>query len=122
MESFAWMNLIGVDRWLPFDVAFGSLTVVGTPTYTGRYRLVGRKCEFQVQFSASTSIASSGSWSDYLTLPITAKGLGGAATMEDDTTNAVVGNCRINVTNSRCYLPLQPASSDTFILAGWFEV
>jgi hypothetical protein len=114
------MNLLGVDRWMDFTVAFGSLTVVGATSYAGRLRFLGRKCEFQVKFSAATSIASTAG-TDYLTLPVPAKGVAGMAVMSNDTTNIAVGVCHVDVTNSRCYLPTQLASGNVFTLAGWFE-
>lgn len=119
--SFAWRDLIGQDRWESFTVVFGALTVVGATSYTGRLRKVGRSCEFQVTFSAATSIASVAG-TDYLTLPITAKGLAGIATMTNDTTNVAVGVCHIDVTNSRCYLPAQVASGNTFTVCGSYEI
>ena len=120
-ESFAFLNLQGRDRWDTFTPAFGSLTVVGATSYSGRYRMVGRKCEFQVQFSAATSIASVAG-TDYLTLPFTAVGLSGIATMTNNTSNVAVGVCHIDVPTSRCYLPTQVASANVFTLAGSFEV
>jgi len=120
-KGFAWRDLLDVDRWESFTPAFGSLTVVGATSYTGRYRFVGKQCEFQVKFSAGTSIASTAG-TDYLTLPVAAKGVAGLATMTNDTTNIAVGVCHIDVTTSRCYLPTQTASGNTFTLAGWFEI
>ena len=38
------------------------------------------------------------------------------------TTNVSVGTGVIDATNSRCYLPSQSASGNTFSLAGWYEV
>lgn len=119
--GFAFRDLIGEDRWVAFTPVFGSLTVVGTTTYTGRLRVVGKSCFFQVQFSAATSIASTAG-TDYLTLPMTAKGLAGVGTMTNDTTNIAVGACHIDVATSRCYLPTQAASGNVFTLAGWFEL
>lgn len=119
--SFAWRDLIGQDRWTEFTPVFGSLTVVGATSYTGRLRKVGRSMEFQVSFSAATSIASVAG-TDYLTLPITAKGLAGIATMQNLTTNVSVGNCVINVSSSRAYLPDQVASGNTFVICGWYEI
>lgn len=119
-DSFARKDLGGLDRWESFTPQF-SLTVVGNATYAGRMHVVGRQCFFQVQASASTSIASIAG-THYLTLPLTAKGYGGAGQMTNDTTNTAVGNCHIDVTNSRCYLPTQGASGNTFIISGWFEV
>ncbi len=120
-NGFSFRDLIGQDRWMAFTPVFGSLTVVGATSYTGRLRFVGRQCQFQVSFSAATSIASVAG-TDYLTLPATAKGLAGIAVMTNDTSNVAVGVCHIDVTNSRCYLPAQAASGNTFTLCGSFEI
>ena len=120
-KSFAFRDLKSQDLWLSFTPVFGSLTVVGATSYTGRYRMVGRSVQFQVQFSAATSIASAAG-TDYLTLPITAKGISGMAVMTNDTTNVAVGVCHLDVATSRCYLPAQVASGNTFKLCGWYEI
>ena len=120
-QSFSFLDLTGQDKWNSFSPVFGSLTVIGATSYSGRYRFVGRKCEFQVRFSAATSIASSAG-TDYLTLPFAAAGLTGMAVMTNDTTNIAVGTCHLDVATSRCYLPTQGASGNTFNLTGWFEV
>ena len=120
-KSFAWRNLLGQDRWESFTPVFGSLTVVGATSYTGRYRVVGASVQFQVTFSAATSIASVAG-TDYLTLPIAAKGIAGIATMTNDTTNIAVGVCHIDTNTSRCYLPTQAASGSTFTICGSFEI
>ena len=120
-DSFSWRDLVSQDTWNTFTPVFGSLTVIGATSYSGRYRFVGRKCEFQVKFSAATSIASTAG-TDYLTLPFTALGLSGMATMTNDTTNIAVGTCHLDVATSRCYLPTQVASGNTFNLTGWYEV
>ena len=121
--SFAWRDLHQQDRWEAFSPTFGALTIVGTPAYFGRLRVVGRQCFFQVKFSAGTSIASVAG-TDYLTLPITAasQGLSGIATMTNDTSNIAVGVCHIDVATSRCYLPAQLASANVFNLAGYYEI
>ena len=120
-ESFAYRDITGQDKWTTFTPVFGSLTVVGATSYSGRLRFVGRQCQFQVQFSAATSIASVAG-TDYLTLPIAAVGLAGIATMTNNTSNVAVGTCHIDVSTSRCYLPSQSASANVFTLAGWYEV
>lgn len=120
-KSFAFKDIQGQDQWVSFSPVFGSLSVVGATSYTGRMRVVGRACEFQVQFSAATSIASVAG-TDYLNLPFTAKGVSGLATMTNNTTNIAVGVCHLDVTTSRCYLPTQLASANVFTLAGWFEI
>lgn len=119
--SFAYRDLTGQDLWLAFTPVFGSLTVVGATTYTGRYRVVGRSLQFQVSFSAATSIASVAG-TDYLTLPVAAKGLAGLCVMSNDTTNIAVGICHIDVSTSRAYLPTQTASGNTFLLCGSYEI
>jgi|SRR5688572_12001397 len=119
--SFAYRDLLSTDRWESFIPAFGSLTVVGAPSYEGRYRIVGRQLQFQVRFTAATSIASAAG-TDYLTLPIGANGITGIAVMTNDTTNVAVGVCHIDVTNSRCYLPSQAASGNVFTLCGSYEI
>lgn len=119
-ESFAWRDLLSIDRWETFTVAV-SLVVVGTPTYTGRFRRVGRQCFFQVTLVATTSIASTAG-THYVTLPITAGGLAGVATMTDGTTNIAVGVCHVDVATSRVYLPTLVASANTFTVAGCFEI
>lgn len=120
VNSFSWDDLQGKDQWVPFTVVFGSLTIVGAPSYLGRMRFVGRWCQFQVQFSAGTSIASVAG-TDYMTLPVAAQGLAGMATMTNDTTNIAVGVCHVDIVTSRCYLPAQVASGNTFLLCGSFE-
>lgn len=119
--GFSSRDLDGIDRWESFAPVFGSLTVVGATTYTGRYRVVGRSLQFQVKFSAATSIASVAG-TDYLTLPVTAAGISGIAVMTNDTTNIAVGVCHLDVTTSRCYLPTQTASANTFVLCGSYEI
>jgi type II secretory pathway pseudopilin PulG len=120
-RSFAYRDLLSTDRWESFTPVFGALTVVGATSYTGRYRIVGRQCQFQVQFSAATSIASTAG-TDYLTLPITAAGLSGIAVMTNDTTNIAVGVCHIDTGTSRCYLPTQAASGSVFTICGSYEI
>jgi hypothetical protein len=120
-KSFAFRDLTGIDRWAAFTPTFGSLTVIGATSYTGRLRVVGRKVEFQVKFSAATSIASVAG-TDYLSLPIAAGGVAGMAVMTNDTSNVAVGTCHVDVTTSRAYLPTQVASANTFTLAGWYEI
>ncbi len=120
-QSFSFDDLTGNDTWDTFTPVFGSLTIVGAPNYSGRIRFVGRWCQFQVKFSAATSIASVAG-TDYLTLPVAAAGLTGQAIMTNDTSNIAVGVCHVDVATSRCYLPAQVASGNVFNLSGSFEV
>ena len=119
-NSFAFNDIRGQDGWQAFTPVFGSLTVVGATSYSGRLRFVGKKLEGQVQFSAATSIASA--TSDYLNLPVPAKGLSGSGQMNNITANTSVGLCTLNVSQSRLYLPAQVASANVFTLKFEYEV
>lgn len=119
-QSFSYRDIIGVDRWESFTVT-ASLTLIGAATYVGRYRIVGKQCFFQISAVAATSIATTAGTS-YFALPITAKGIGGVATMTNDTTNIAVGVCHIDVANSRVYPPTLIASGNTFTVNGWYEI
>lgn len=120
-ESQSYKDLLGIDAWEKFTPVFGSLTVVGATSYSGRYRRSGASIELQVSFSAATSIASVAG-TDYLTLPIAAKGLAGIGAMTNDTTNIAVGLCHLDVSASRLYLPTQTASGNTFTLYAKYEI
>lgn len=122
--GFAFMDTIGQDKWAQWPnttPVFGSLAVVGAPTYVGRIHVMGRSIQFQVQLSAATSIGSTAG-TDYLNLPIPAKGYAGMATMTNDTSNIAVGVCHVDVATSRCYLPTQAPSGNTFTICGFYEI
>jgi hypothetical protein len=119
-KSFSYRDMLGQDLWESFTVS-ASVTVVGTPTYAGRYRFVGLQCFFQISAVSSTSIETTAGTS-YFALPRAAKGIGGVATMTNDTTNIAVGLCHVDVATARVYLPTQGASGDTFTVCGWFEI
>ena len=120
-HGFAYNDLLGQDKWIAWTPVFGSLTVVGATAYTGRFRIVGRWCQFQVQFSAATSIASTAG-TDYLNAPIAIAGLSGIAVMTNSTTQIAVGVCHVEVSSSRIYLPSQTASGNVFTLSGSYEI
>lgn len=120
VQSFVYRDSMGQDRWDAFTVST-NLTVVGTLTAKGRARTVGRCCEFQVSLVADTSIASTAG-TTYLTLPIEAVGLAGHAAMTNDTTGVAVGLAVIQVSTSRCFLPTQAASANTFKVYGVYEI
>jgi hypothetical protein len=121
-RTFSYKDLMSQDRWeTSWTPVFGSLTVVGATSYSGRYRIVGRFVQIQVKFSAATSIASVAG-TDYLTLPFTASGLTGFGVMTNDTTNIAVGVCHLDVATSRLYLPAQAASANVFNLYGGYEI
>ena len=119
--SFSWLNLIGQDGWTLYTPTRTGWTDVGSPTVTARYRHVGKKCEFQISVVPGTTCATVAGTS-YVTLPMTASGIAGSATMADTTALTAVGTCVIDIANSRCYVPAQVATGDTLTIAGWFEV
>ena len=119
-SSFAYRDLLDQDVWDKFTPT-GVLTVVGDTSYSGRFRIVGKQCFFQIKFSAGTSVATTAGTS-YFTLPVQAIGLAGMAVMSNDTTNIAVGVCHVDTSTSRVYLPTQTASANTFNCAGWCEV
>ena len=120
--SFAWLNLIGQDRWMDFTVTRSGFTEIGTPTLTGRFLAVGRLRFFQVQIVPGTTIASVAGTS-YIGLPVTpAAGFGGNVTMFNATTNVAVGTGGIDVANSRAYMPAQAATGNTLDVAAWYEI
>ena len=118
--SFSYRDITGQDKWDKWTPV-ASVTEVGTPTYTGRFRFVGRQCFFQINAVASTSIATTAGTS-YFELPAPAKGIGGMATMTNDSTNVAVGVCHVDVATSRVYPPSQAASGSTFHVTGWYEI
>lgn len=121
--SFSWLNLIGQDKWdaTSWTPTRTGWTDVGTPTVVGRFRKIGKMCEFQVQVTPGTSIATTAGTS-YIALPLPASGLAGVGTMDNQTTKVAVGVCSFDVTNSRIYVPTQGASGNTFGIAGSYEV
>lgn len=120
-DSFAWRDLIDQDVWVSFTPVFGSLTVIGATSYTGRMRFVGRQGYFQVKFSAATSVASVDG-TTYLQLPFTAIGLAAQCQLVNLTSKVEVAGARVIVSESKLYLPTIVATSNVFAIAGWSEV
>ena len=110
-RSFAYRDLLSQDLWDTFTVS-ASITVFGTATYSGRYRIAGKRCEFQISAVATTSIATTAGTS-YFSLPIAAKGIGGMATMSNDTSNVAVGVCHVDVATSRVIFSGRAAERST---------
>jgi len=132
--GFANRDLLDQDTYqlrTQADVAFAtqfSVTLVGTGSYTMRWRDVGKACQFECEFSSTTTIASTAGTS-YFLLPLRsynasnlAFGKGGLAQMNNLTTNVATGLCSIKLVNGRCYLPALVASGNTFQVAGWYPI
>ncbi|MDP2622004.1 MAG: hypothetical protein Q8P46_17830 [Hyphomicrobiales bacterium] len=119
-ESFAYRDLLGADQWDEFTVSTNASSV-GALTAEGRYRIEGRKCDFQALLSAATTVATVARVT-FINLPTSAGGLAGFGVMMNDTVNEAVGLCSISVSSSRCYLPTQNATSDVLKVYGSFEI
>lgn len=117
--SFSFRDRLGQDRWESWTPVYSFATATSL-TVSGRFKIVGRQCFFQVK-STGTSLATTAGTS-YIDLPIAAKGFGGCGVMSNDTTNVSVGTGHIDITNSRFYPPTQGASGNDFIFVGWYEV
>lgn len=115
-------KLFPVRTWTAWTPTRTSWTDVGTPTVTARYCQIGSVVFFQVSVVPATSIATTAGTS-YISLPVTANtaGLGGDASMVNDTSFVAIGDCVFDMANSRCYVPSQLASGNTFEIAGWYE-
>lgn len=122
-QSFAWADLMGRDRWeTTWTPAATSWTFVGTPTWSGRHKFVGRQCHFQAKVVPATSLATTSGVS-YINLPIAAAGFGAAIVMHDITAFTSATLCSLDVVNSRVYvLTTIGANGGTWIIAGNFEV
>lgn len=120
-RSFSYADIRGQDKWSTWSPTRTGWTDVGTPTVSGRFRVVGRQCFFEVQVVPATSVATTAGTS-YFSLPIAAAGIAGTATMMNVSTLVGVGVCAIDVTNSRCYVPTQAATANTLTVAGWYEI
>ena len=118
-NSFSFNDIRGQDSWTAWTPTYSFATATGL-TVSGRYRVVGRQCFWQVKSSGTSLETSAGT--SYIDLPITAKGFGGSGQMSDDTANTAVGVGHVDVTNSRFYPPAQAASGNTFIFSGWCEI
>lgn len=119
-HSFAYRDLLGVDKWDIWVPVRTGWTDVGTPTVTARFKTVGRQCFFQIKVVPGTTVATTAGTS-YVALPLPAKGIGGDASMVNLTTLVAVGTCAIDVATSRVYVPTQAASGNTLTICGWYE-
>ena len=114
-------DVISRTAWTPFTATRTGWTDVGSPTVTARYSQIKNVCYFQVKVVPGTTVATVAGTS-YVNLPITAFGFTGEGSMTDLTTLIGIGNCVIDSTNSRVYVPTQTATGDTLVIGGWFEV
>lgn len=118
-QSFSYLDILGQDKWTAWTPTYLFTTDTGL-TVVGRFKVVGKQCFFQVKSSGTSMATTAGT--DYIALPIAAKGYGGQGQMSNDTANTGIAGGHIDVTNSRFYMPSQGASANTFIFTGSYEV
>ena len=118
--GFALRDLLGMDRWETWTPVRTRWTDVGTPTVTGRWHSIVRETKIQVKVVPGTTVATTAGTS-YIALPRPAVGLCGDGSMMNITTLIGVGDCAIDVTNSRIYVPAQLATGNTLTIAAWYE-
>lgn len=106
--------------WTSYTPTRTGWTDVGSPTVTARYTTDLNKVFFQIKVIPFTTVATVAGTS-YVTLPVTAAGLAGDGSMGDLATFLAVGDCVIDVANSRCYVPTKTATGDSLLIAGWYE-
>lgn len=114
---------LAVAAWTSWTPTRTGWTDVGTaPVVTARYMQIGKLVWFQIKVVPGTTIATVAGTS-YTSLPVAcgASAIGGDGSMVNATSNVAVGNVVISVSNSRCYVPAQTASGDTFTISGWYE-
>lgn len=107
------------NTWVPTRTGW---TDVGSPTVTARYSQIGKTIFFSVKVVPATSVATVAGTS-YISLPVAMAGstIGGDGSMENITSLVAVGNCVFDAANSRCYVPAQIASGNSFTINGWYE-
>jgi hypothetical protein len=119
--GFAWRDLLGQDSWTAWTPVDTGWTKVGTATFTGLFRIVGRQCFAQIKVVPGTTVATVAGTS-YIACPIAAAGLAGQSVMFNATTNVAVGASGVDVANSRIHLQSVAASGNTFTIAAWFGI
>lgn len=120
--GFAYRDLVGQDKWLDWTPTRTSWTDVGTaPVVNAKWRDVGAECQIQVKVVPGTTVATTAGTS-YISLPKRAAGLAGAGVMYNATTLVAIGNCVVDVTNSRLYVPSQTAIGDTIMIVASYQI
>lgn len=103
-------------NWTPTPT---NLTVVGTPTYTGRYTKIGRLVFVTLLVTSTTSTASTAGTTYFSGLPFTPATVGTAGFANADATNSYGTN--LLFTDGRLYCPTW-AATPTVYASGFFFV
>lgn len=104
-------------NWAPNIVA---LTVVGTPTYLGRFKIADHVLHFWISLSATTSIASSAGSSQCDNLPVVGSYPNNCYTSHSGAVGMGVG--LVDPAFRKAYFPTWAASGFTFYTTGWYEI
>ena len=108
--------------WTP---VFTNLTVIngtGGVTYAGRYSRIGRTVFYQITITCSgTATTASTGGSTYCDLPVVAA-QDDVVTVANGTTKLGLTSGYLDSTTDRCYTPTWPATGNTIILSGKYEV
>jgi hypothetical protein len=102
--------------WTP---TFTNLTVVGTPTYTGKYTKVGRLVTFTLRIQSTTSTTSAAGGT-FFNQPFVQFSNRGTITAADGNATASYGVGLI-ADDGNCYLPTWSAVADV-IVSGFYYV
>lgn len=97
-------------------VSATNLTVVGTPTYTGTYKQIGKTIYFTIRVQSTTSTAATAG-STWFSLPTSATGFGCAAAANDNTS---VGYGVGHIVNAQVFVPTWSANSDVVVSGFYF--
>lgn len=119
-ETFSARDSEGRDHWEEWTPTLTDWTEVGTTTVHGRFRVVGAQCFCQVRVTPETTCETAAGTS-YVDCPIPATGFAGDGSMGLDP-NVTIGSVKVDVANSRVYVPTQAATANTFSIAWWYEV
>ena len=116
------LALFNIGSWASWTPTRTGWTDVGTaPVVTANYVRTGNIINFEIKVVPGTTVATTAGTS-YVSLPVTAAGLSGDASMVDLTTLIAIGDCVIDVANSRVYVPTKIATGDSLLIAGWYRV
>ena len=109
------LNYYEEGTWTP---TFTNLTVVGTPTYTGKYTRIGRMVSFTLRIQSTTSTSSSAG-ATYFNQPIAQFSNRGTLTAANGNATASYGVGLI-ANDGNCYLPTWVAIADVSVSGFYF--
>jgi hypothetical protein len=101
------------STWVP---TVTNLTVIGTPTYTAKYRQIGNVVFFSIRIQATTSSASTANSTSF-TLPTTPASPSTCQAVNASTLSYGVG---LVYTDGKCYTPTWAANNDVTLSGFYF--